>query len=60
MNTDDKQTHDGQVACEVCMKEIPQSEALTDEASDYVAYFCGLDCLDNWKGQTDKPEEPSS
>ena len=34
---------------EECMKEIPRSEAKVDEASDYVAYFCGLDCYDKWR-----------
>ena len=37
------------VACEICLKEIPNSEAKMEEASDYVAYFCGLDCYDKWK-----------
>ena len=49
MDKSDKQAEDGKLACDICKKEIPQSEALTDEASDYVAHFCGLDCLDNRK-----------
>ena len=28
------------VACEVCLKEIPVSEASNCEASDYVIHFC--------------------
>lgn len=36
------------VACSVCMKEVPQSEAKSAEAADYVRYFCGLDCYDRW------------
>ncbi len=39
------------VRCEVCLKDIPVSEAQSAEAQDYVAYFCGLDCYDQWKAQ---------
>ncbi|MCU7800513.1 MAG: DUF3330 domain-containing protein [gamma proteobacterium symbiont of Lucinoma myriamae] len=39
------------VACEVCLNKIPVSEAKSAEATDYVAYFCGLDCYDKWKHQ---------
>jgi len=38
-----------QVACEVCLKEVPQSEAKVDEANDYVLYFCGLECYGKWR-----------
>jgi hypothetical protein len=41
------------VRCEVCRKEVPASEAFVPEAKDYVMYFCGLDCYENWK----KPKE---
>ena len=49
----------GLVACEVCLKEIPMSESSSCEASDYVAYFCGLDCYDKWRKQdiSDDPEK---
>ncbi|MFN3565060.1 MAG: DUF3330 domain-containing protein [Burkholderiaceae bacterium] len=36
------------VACEICLKEVPQSEAINAEAVDYVAYFCGIDCYRRW------------
>jgi len=36
------------VPCEVCLKEIPRSEALNTEVADYVAHFCGLDCYRAW------------
>ncbi len=39
------------VPCEVCLKEIPVSEAKSDEALDYVVYFCGLECYAKWKAQ---------
>ena len=43
--------HDGMVACEVCLTEIPASEASSSEAVDYVHYFCGAECLDQWQRQ---------
>jgi len=39
------------VACNVCFKEIPLSEAVNEEATDYVVHFCGLDCYAKWKTQ---------
>jgi hypothetical protein len=45
------------VACEVCMKEVPKSEATVPEAADYVAYFCGLRCYEKWKNQSANPNE---
>ncbi|MDQ1363573.1 MAG: hypothetical protein QG652_1434 [Pseudomonadota bacterium] len=39
------------VSCEICLKSIPVSEAKSAEAEDYVAYFCGLECYDQWKHQ---------
>ena len=45
---------DGIVACELCLKEIPKSEAKVEEAADYVAYFCGLECYDKWKKENDE------
>ena len=50
--TDDKATtHDENIACEICLKEIPVSEAKSVEATDYVVHFCGLDCYDKWNSQ---------
>ena len=37
------------LACEVCLKEIPRSEAKVSEATDYIVYFCGLDCYEKWQ-----------
>ena len=37
------------VACEVCLKKIPRSEAGIAEAEDCVLYFCGLDCYRQWR-----------
>ncbi len=47
------------VSCDVCLKEVPKSEAQSPEGSDYVLYFCGLDCYERWRQQKD-PEAPSS
>lgn len=33
------------LSCEVCCKEIPQSEALNAEAADYIYHFCGPSCF---------------
>jgi Domain of unknown function (DUF3330) len=42
---------DIQVACAVCEREVPFSEAVVREASDYMAYFCGLECYERWRKQ---------
>ena len=39
-----------QVSCEICMKEVPKTEAMNAEGSEYVLYFCGLDCYHKWSG----------
>ena len=55
--TEKNETTEGEmIACEVCLKEIPISEAKVEEATDYVSYFCGLECYDKWKAQEKKPE----
>lgn len=53
-----------QVVCEICLKEVPITEAVVPEASDYVVHFCGLECYAKWRknpaGEAeDKPEEPA-
>ncbi len=40
-----------QVSCDLCMKEIPVTEAVSEEADDYVRHFCGLECYDRWRAQ---------
>lgn len=46
------------VACEVCLKEIPVSGAKSEETATYVTYFCGLECYEKWKRQSEQaPEE---
>jgi len=53
MSNEDQLTPE-QLACEVCLKEIPASGASSDETSDYVASYCGLECYEIWKGQNKK------
>jgi hypothetical protein len=48
------------LTCTVCLTEVPVSGARSEETSDYVAHFCGLDCYDKWRdGQPERePESP--
>ena len=46
---------DETLACEVCLAEIPRSVALSQEATDYVHYFCGVSCYARWR-----QEQPAS
>ncbi|MCM2295337.1 DUF3330 domain-containing protein [Rhodoferax sp.] len=55
MTTHDKPIELEPVKCEVCLKEVPASEAIIPEASDYFVHFCGLECYEKWKKQGDKP-----
>lgn len=55
MNTYDKQIEVEIISCEICMKEVPVSEAVIPEAADYVVNFCGLECYAKWKNQ-DEPQ----
>jgi uncharacterized protein DUF3330 len=43
---------DSHVACAVCHHEIPLYTAAWREGSDYVVYFCGLECYDRWRNQS--------
>ncbi len=45
--------------CEVCLKQVPRSEAAMAEARDYVAYFCGLDCYDKWQHAGSPQPQPA-
>ena len=40
-----------QVVCHVCLREVPISSAMSEEASDYVLHFCGLVCYEKWRSQ---------
>ena len=45
---DKKQSPEELIQCEVCLKEVPASEAESSEGADYVAHFCGLECYQQW------------
>lgn len=47
-----------QISCEVCRKEVPKSEATVAEATDYFAYFCGLECYEKWKAEDGESNPP--
>ena len=49
-----KPATDEKVTCEICLKEIPRSEAKVEEAADYVAHFCGLECYEKWQKEDKK------
>lgn len=57
MNDTSKKHKDNLVACEICLKEIPVSEAKSEEASGYVAHYCGLECYAIWKAQPHKNDK---
>lgn len=42
-----------QIACEVCLKEVPKTGALHAEGTEYVLYFCGTDCFQKWSADKD-------
>ncbi|MCK4742427.1 MAG: DUF3330 domain-containing protein [Sulfuriflexus sp.] len=46
------------VSCEVCLKEVPASEARIEEASDYVRHFCGMECYNKWRHLAEKDSDP--
>ena len=42
------------ITCEICLKEIPRDLAKSEEATEYVHYFCGDACFDKWrKGESE-------
>lgn len=54
MNENEEPTEIEKVPCEICLKEIPISEAKSEEATGYVLHFCGLECYTKWKEQNNK------
>ena len=44
------------IQCEVCLKEVPASDAESSETADYVAHFCGLECYEQWHKKKDELE----
>lgn len=58
MATSEMPVEAASVSCAVCLKEVPLTEATIAEATDYFVHFCGLECYEKWKSQSDKPKEP--
>ena len=46
-----------EVTCEVCLNNIPTSAARREKAADYIAFFCGLECYEQWRYQR-LPDNP--
>lgn len=51
MNEITQNQGDSLLDCEICLREIPVSEAKSEEAVDYVTYYYGLECYAIWKQQ---------
>lgn len=47
-----EQAEEIMVACGICLREVPESEARNGEATDYVIHFCGLECYAEWRKQS--------
>jgi YHS domain-containing protein len=47
----------GQVSCQVCRREVPRSLAQSREGSDYLYYFCGAECVEEWQQQEKSAEQ---
>lgn len=60
MITLDRRVAVERVPCEVCLKEIARDEAAAAEATDYVVYFCGLDCYELWRKEQAQARDDSS
>ena len=45
------------VNCSVCLKEIPESVAVSSEADEYTQYFCGTECYQKWRKESDNQEK---
>jgi len=59
MATPDKPVESKLIACDMCMKEVPITEAIIPEATEYFVHFCGLACYEKWKKQDETPQTES-
>jgi hypothetical protein len=49
------------VACEICLMVVPKSVAQSREGAEYVYYFCGAACYDQWQAsQGEEKNRPVS
>ncbi len=54
---DNQKSDNGEhIKCDICLKEVPRSEAERFEAQDYVMHFCGLECYEKWQTKQKKPQ----
>ena len=37
------------IDCEICLSVVPKEQSEYAEVDDYVVYFCGLECYQQWK-----------
>jgi hypothetical protein len=51
MSGPDRPVKPPMVNCQKCLKEIPPDETKSAERDDYVLYFCGLECYEEWQKQ---------
>ncbi len=51
------------VSCRICRKEIPLSTALTPQGAEYIGYFCGIECYEEFIAEAEnapnRPEKAS-
>ena len=53
-------TEQQMVECAICLQEVPASGARNEETSDYVFYFCGIDCYAQWREKAHQEVEESN
>lgn len=46
--------------CMQCLKDVPLSATLSEEGSDYLHHFCGLECLETWRQKALQEFPPTS
>jgi Domain of unknown function (DUF3330) len=47
------------LTCEMCLVDLPADDAISEEGKDYIAHFCGLDCLEQWHRQNKRLVHPN-
>lgn len=51
MTTSEKLVEEELIECEICLREVPITEATNPEATDYVVHYYGLACYERWTSQ---------
>lgn len=47
------------IACSICLNEIPESVAANSEADEYTQHFCGIECYSQWRDETKETQAGS-